>query len=490
MNLTEEQRTIGRRNFLKAAAALPAAGAFVYSAALRGGPLRVGFVGTGNEGRVLLNNADPAFINVAAVADVFPVNRAIALQLARSKFNPDAKAYADYRELLAGEKVEAIITACPLHMHFPVVMDALNAGKHVLCEKLMAYSEPQCRQMIELADKKGLVLQIGHQRHYSSLYHRALEVIHAPDGPIGEVHHIRAKWHRNTKWNRKVPGSADDVVAMFKQAAAEVNNPRFTAFMLPTGDAARVRSALTVSPGDAAVLLAESQKVDYRTAGNGDSEKLGYADMDRLLNWRLYRRTSQGLMAELGSHQMDACGLLLGNALPTQVHGMGHVVNKDGREVYDHVYVHYEYPKDVVVAYSSITTNRFDNYGEIVFGTKGTMIIEAEQDVLLFSEGGGKTTEITPAVTRPGGATVNGSPSEPDGGGGPARASADPAGKAVSRGYMEEIQHFAVCCRSDGREKPRCDGRKAMADAIIALKANEAIDTGTRITFDPKSFHA
>jgi hypothetical protein len=121
------------------------------------------------------------------------------------------------------------------------------------------------------------------------------------------------------------------------------------------------------------------------------------------------------------------------------------------------------------------------------------MIIEAEQEIMLFPEGttpaaAVKPTEVAVGATR-GGATVDSSGSAPPDAG-PARASSAGATGAVSRGYMEEIRHFAVCCRSDGKEKPRCDGRKAMADAVIALKANEAIAGGARIQFDPKWFQA
>src|SRR5260370_1105739 len=85
--------------------------------------------------------------------------------------------------------------ALPLFLHAPVAIEALNAGKHVLCEKLMAWNITQCKQMIEAAEKNDRILSIGHQRHYSMLYAHALEVIQS--GVLGDVRHIRALWHRN-----------------------------------------------------------------------------------------------------------------------------------------------------------------------------------------------------------------------------------------------------------------------------------------------------
>ena len=74
----------------------------------------------------------------------------------------------------------------------------MDAGLHVLCEKLMARTSRQCKEMIKHAKDKGLLLSIGHQRHYSTLYAQALEVIE--NGILGDIKHIRALWHRNNSW--------------------------------------------------------------------------------------------------------------------------------------------------------------------------------------------------------------------------------------------------------------------------------------------------
>src|SRR5499433_3667202 len=69
------------------------------------------------------------------------------------------------------------------------------AGKHVLCEKLMAWDIASCKKMIAAAEKYDVALAIGHQRHYSLLYAHAQEVM--ASGVLGDVRHIRALWHRN-----------------------------------------------------------------------------------------------------------------------------------------------------------------------------------------------------------------------------------------------------------------------------------------------------
>ena len=143
--------------------------------------------------------------------------------------------------------------------------------------------------------------------------------------------------------------------------------------------------------------------------------------------------------------------------------------------------------KKIVVTYSSINGNGFGGYGETVMGTKGTLILENEQEVMLFKDAS-TTTNITVAKAKGGGPTLDTTAS----GGGPA---ADVGKKAleagpVSRGYTEEMEHWAWCIRNFDYEhnKPKCHPKVAMADAIIALTTNIAIQKGQRIEFKPEWF--
>ena len=110
-------------------------------------------------------------------------------------------------------------------------------------------------------------------------------------------------------------------------------------------------------------------------------------------------------MAELGSHQLDACSIFLGKKHPLAVTGIGGTFfYTDGREVDDHVFTAFEFPgsgeKDrVVVTYSSINTNSFDGYGEQVMGSKGTMIVSQEKEILLFKEAGNPAASKSTSVT-------------------------------------------------------------------------------------------
>jgi predicted dehydrogenase len=268
--------------------------------------------------------------------------------------------------------------------------------------------------------------------------------------------------------------------------------------------------------------------MDVEALGKKDLNQYGFDSLEQLIRWRLYNKTGGGLMAELGSHQLDACSIFIGRGIhgkeeavhPLSVSGQGYKLfyrDKDGkpnREVDDSVFVTFEFPgkryplavpgkdkdgveivgkdKDdkVIVTYSSINSNSFEPYGECVMGSSGTLVTLAEQDVVLYPEAG-RSTAV--GVKTGGGAPVLDASASTGGGAVKAAATGQAAlgssGGPPSRGYREEMEHFAYCIRNWGekgnkdRPTPRCDGRHAMADAIMALSSNLAMKLGVRIDF-------
>ncbi|MCY3775843.1 MAG: Gfo/Idh/MocA family oxidoreductase, partial [Candidatus Aminicenantes bacterium] len=148
--LNDEQKKLGRRNFLKAVATVPPTGALLWKTASMW-PVKAGIIGIGGQGGVLMENAPPSHMKISAVCDIFPPNREKALKIAQERFDPDAAAYSDHRELLKRGDIEAVLIAAPLWMHEALAIDALNAGKHVFTEKAMAHSIDGCRRMIQAA---------------------------------------------------------------------------------------------------------------------------------------------------------------------------------------------------------------------------------------------------------------------------------------------------------------------------------------------------
>ena len=97
------------------------------------------------------------------------------------------------------------------------------------------------------------------------------------------------------------------------------------------------------------------------------------ANLERQINWRLYRDSSAGLMTELASHQLEVCNWAT-KRIPQSVVGMGDIVNwKDGREVYDSVSLTYRYNSGVKITYESLISNKFNGMEDQILGNKGTM---------------------------------------------------------------------------------------------------------------------
>ena len=107
---------------------------------------------------------------------------------------PTAKAFSDYREMLADPKLDAVSICVPTKLHAPLTIAALKAGKHVLCEKPMATSPAEAAAMKRAAAKAGKKLMISHnQRMEENVQHiRKL----ADDGFFGDIYLMRIGWRR------------------------------------------------------------------------------------------------------------------------------------------------------------------------------------------------------------------------------------------------------------------------------------------------------
>lgn len=561
MALTPEEKEVGRDNYYEAlgvsnrreflrnviasgAVSGAGLGAMYFRYDKIKDPVRVGVIGTGDEGNVLIGALNPDYVQVVAIADIrpFSIHRAFhgdwssddALAARRGLMNvygwktedearQHVKVYdaqnGGYAALLKDPNVEAVIIALPLHLHAACACDAMKAGKHVLTEKLMAHDVAQCKVMGRFAYQQGLYLAVGHQRHYSVLYDNAVHLIQW--GLLGELHHIRAQWHRGNlpgrdSWQQPLPGGevafgggkkVDRIVSELKKMEAALKtetDPKVAASM-------EKRIAQWRAWDADRGVNAEDHGYVTTTLANGRPRPA----LEELIRWRLWERTGGGLMAELGSHQLDAAGIFSSalrkdgkKAHPLTVHVVG------GRQTFpldrdcdDHVYCIFEFPapgyepgfdvgyrdesqnypdpkkgipsykedpsKRIVVTYSSINGNGFGGYGEIVMGSKGTLVLEREQEVMLYKAA--STTTRVSVKDDKGGPTMSTQAS------GYAGAVAKAAtAESVSRGYTEEIEHWAWCIRNKAPEnQPRCKPEVALSDAVIALTTNHALRQAT-----------
>jgi predicted dehydrogenase len=423
------------------APAAPAAGA----AKVDDRPFKLGLIGCGSQARL---NLMPAALRVpgikfTAVCDVIPARSADAQKIAGGT----PKVFDDWKALLKDADMDAVMIVTPLTFHRPMVEEAFKCGRHVFCEKTMAYSIDDAKAMLKAQMAAGKILQIGHHLRYHPLYHFAKG--HFIDkGLLGKVNNIHCQWNRNGTWRRPpepMPG------------------------------------------------------VDFK--------KWGYDTEDEVLNWRLYRKYSGGLMTELASHQLDIMNWFLEDKLPEAVVGVGKIDNKDGRTILDNVHLIYEYPDGLQMTYESITTNAFSPFGEtyeLIQGEKGTLVMAHLSKFvgLFFLEPGVAEQLWMPAAHREklespnitakeykSAIVLNGTPS-------PGTRLEKVAGMDMldlvdtntatvkKTTYEIELIGFKTCVLD--KVNPLCDGMVGLKSAVPALLGLEAMEKNQRIVIDPK----
>lgn len=147
---------------------------------------RLGIIGLGHWGpnhlRVF-NSLGQCKVVAAADRDAGRLQRVTASA-------PQTKAYADHQALLADPTVDAVVVATPTTTHYAVVSDALNAGKHVLCEKPLCLDTAEGEALVALARAKGLVLMVGHIFLFNAGLLKVKELVDS--GSIGILRYLSA----------------------------------------------------------------------------------------------------------------------------------------------------------------------------------------------------------------------------------------------------------------------------------------------------------
>jgi predicted dehydrogenase len=196
-----------RRRFLKTAALVGGISGTGYwtslSAPASDSPnekLNIGVIGVGNRG--VSNIAEIKSENIAALCDVD--RRYLD---AMSKRHPSAKTHVDFRELIEQPDLDAVLISSPDHTHFHAAMLAMQRGLHIYCEKPLAHSIWEVRQMESLATRKAIVSQTGNQHHASDGYRRVAEIVQSET--IGDVTEVHA-WTNRPIWPQGVERPGDE----------------------------------------------------------------------------------------------------------------------------------------------------------------------------------------------------------------------------------------------------------------------------------------
>jgi predicted dehydrogenase len=452
---------MSRRVFLGTAAATGAGlalGSRVLGAAAGPRPddINIAMIGVGTQGRVLMQSwLKLPGIRCKAVCDIWPYYRDYVVRILQ-RYKHDAKAYTDYREMLADQDdLDAVIVATPDWVHAEHTVACLQAGLHVYCEKEMSNSLSDARRMVTAARESGKLLQIGHQRRSNPRYHIALDYVRNKKA-LGRPAFVQAHWNRHQILQRGWP---------------------------------------------------KGRGLDEATL-----EKYGYGTMERFRNWRWYRKFAAGPIADLGSHQIDIFHWFLG-ALPVSVVATGGADNYEGIEWYDNVHALYEWHvpwdcerKVVRGFYQTLGTTSHGGYRETFMGNEGSLIVsefegvggmrrektapladwekplQAElQDQASAEEEA--AADASPAETDEEADLVLAEHSVPD----PGRYYPPIAGmdKPV---HMPHLENFFAAVR--GEAKLTSPGEEAYRTCVSVLRVNDSVAAGRPVEFKPEDFEA
>src|SRR5437868_2863818 len=150
-------------------------------------PITVGVIGCGYWGPNLIRNfkALPE-CQMKAMCD----NSLTRLQHLKT-VHPEVEGATDFGHMLNNMGLDAVAIATPVGSHHALAKASLPAGKHTFIEKPMATSTEECEELIEIADREGLVLMVGHTFLYSTAVRRITEIVRS--GDLGEIRYINSR---------------------------------------------------------------------------------------------------------------------------------------------------------------------------------------------------------------------------------------------------------------------------------------------------------
>jgi predicted dehydrogenase len=324
---------INRRQFLERSSLLGAAAATLGgirranaqindSAGLSLKPVRLGFIGVGIRGTLLMEAAAGiSGVEIKAAADCYKGH----LDRAQELVSPAPSVTGDYREILSRPDVDAVVIATPDHWHLKMTQDALAAGKHVYIEKPMTHRWEEGEALIAAAEKSGKVVQVGSQYLSMGCAAKAAQLIRS--GQLGQVTLVEGGFHRNTAtgaWYYPIPPDASPATVDWKG------------------------------------FLGSAPPHDY--------------DLRRFFQWRLFWDYSGGLPTDLFVHVVSAAHQLMGVQEPESVFSFADIYHwKNYREVPDQMTSMVKYPEGFVLRLSSTASNGHPGPFLTVYGSEGTL---------------------------------------------------------------------------------------------------------------------
>ena len=277
-------------------------------------------------------------VNIVGICDVFDLNAEYGLEIARNEIRPGGgegknlpvKRYSTYQQMLEDKNIDAVIIATPDHHHAIISADAIEAGKHVYCEKSPAITEESMNRVYRAVKNSNKIYQLGHQITQNVVYQQAREII--SKGILGKVTLVETTTNRNTAegaWIRHLDKNGK------------------------------------VKPGD-------EKSIDW-DQWLGTAPKIPFS-IERFYNWTKYFDYDIGLIGQLLTHEYDAVNQLLKMGIPKTVTSSGGIYTwKDGRDIPDSLHCTFEYPDHDLTLLYSATLGNSRSRGRVFMGRDASM---------------------------------------------------------------------------------------------------------------------
>jgi predicted dehydrogenase len=341
---------VNRRKFLRVSAA---SAAFVSAAsyARTAGAnerINIGVVGTGGRGSYLTREAIKCQQNIVAICDVAPFRLEKFSKLVTDAKQEKPSQSGDYRKLLEYKNLDAVIIATPDHHHRDVLLATMQADKDAYCEKPLSKTLEEGREMVKAVRATKKIVQVGNQRHSGPHWKKARDVVQSKE--FGDIVWVKVWDCRN--WVQRDP------------------------FAPPKDFDQKMQDAI-----DWKSFLGKAPKRDF--------------DATRYFSWRWYWDYAGGLMTDIGAHQIDIVQWLGGVDAPKSVVANGGVYHFKHWETPDVVHGIWDYGK-FVATFAVEFVNGADGVGCAFYGTKQTLIADADKEIRIYNTADKITPEMKP----------------------------------------------------------------------------------------------
>ncbi len=171
-----------------------------------GNPVKFGIIGTGPQGREIMTSLAKIKAGKAQIVSYCDTYKAAALQRKAAAIAPAATFTDDYRKILDDKTIQAVFIATPSHLHRQIVLDALQAGKHVYCEAPLASNIGEAQDIARAGLKAKTIFMPGLQVRSNKQHEHVLKFVRS--GALGKLVSARAQHHDRTSWRQGHPDPA------------------------------------------------------------------------------------------------------------------------------------------------------------------------------------------------------------------------------------------------------------------------------------------